>query len=589
LTLFLALTPHAVDAQQNISTIAGTGAASYSGDGGPATQASVNQAVYVAVDAAGNVYVADQFNHRIRRISPGGIITTVAGTGAAAYSGDGGPATSAALNLPIGIATDAAGNLFIADTLNRRIRKVDQSGIITTVAGNGSSVYSGDGGPATSAGLNNPVRCAVDSLGNIYIADQSIHRVRKVDTSGIITTIAGTGTMGFSGDGGPATGAQLNNPTAVAVDAAGTVYFTDQFNNRIRRISGGTITTVAGTGVRGFSGDGGPATAAALNLPGGLVIDQTGEIFFADDENFRIRRINRNGVISTVAGTGVRGFSGDGGPATGAQINGQFGVAIDAAGNLIFADTLNNRIRLVSAVGAPIPPEFTGQSLTNAASFITGLTPGGLATAFGRHITVNVVGSLAAASLPLPTVLGGVSVRINGTPAPIVSVLNFGGTEQVSFQVPFSLSGAAAAVEINNGRTVSSMIATQAIAALPGVFVFGGDNAIAVHGANNALITDASPAAGGETIVVYVTGLGAVNPSVTTGAATPSDQLYPAAVEPVVTIGGATARVMFAGLTPGFAGLYQINVVVPQGVSGRADLIVRSGSVSSRPAKLAVQ
>ena len=265
---------------------------------------------------------------------------------------------------------DTAGNVYIADTLNRRIRKVDTAGIIRTVAGNGSSVYSGDGGPATAAGLNNPVRCAVDSLGNIYLADQSIHRVRRVDTNGIITTIAGTGARGFSGDGGPATSAVLDNPTAVAVDAAGNIYFTDQFNNRIRRIANGIITTIAGTGVRGFSGDGGPATAAGLNLPGGLAVDQSGEIFFADDEKFRVRKISPGGIITTVAGTGVRGFSGDNGPATSAQLNGQFGVALDTGGNLFIADTLNNRIRRVSGAAAPVAPEFTaeGPSLTQRVS-----------------------------------------------------------------------------------------------------------------------------------------------------------------------------------------------------------------------------
>ena len=220
---------------------------------------------------------------------------------------------------------------------------------------------------------------------------------------------------------------------------------------------------------------------------------------------------------------------------------------------------------------------------------MTGLTPGGMATVFGRNLTVNVCGFLVAATLPLPTQLGGVSVLVNGTPAPMFSILNIGGTEQVSFQAPFEVSGANATVVINNGRTASGEIQGPVVAALPGVFVFGGDNAVAVRAADNSLITLNNPAAGGETVVLYVTGLGAVNPLVPTGAATPSDQLRHAAVQPTVTVGGVEAPVAFAGLTPGFVGLYQINFVVPPGVSGLAELVVRSGALSSRTAKLAVR
>ena len=221
----------------------------------------------MAVDASGNLYIADTGNNRIRKVSATGIITTVAGNGSAGYSGDGGPATSAQLDGPEGVAVDGSGNLYIADTCNNRIRKVSATGIITTVAGNGSAGYSGDGGPATSAQLSLPAGVAVDGSGNLYIADSGNNRIRKVSATGIITTVAGNGSPGYSGDGGPATSAQLNQPAGVAVDASGNLYIADSSNNRIRKVSAtGIITTVAGNGFDGYSGDGGPATSAATQL-----------------------------------------------------------------------------------------------------------------------------------------------------------------------------------------------------------------------------------------------------------------------------------------------------------------------------------
>ncbi len=342
----------------NIQTIAGLGGAAFSGDGGPAIAASLNVAVDVSVDNNGNIFIADQFNHRIREITPDGTITTIAGTGAPGFSGDGGPATNAQLNTPTGVHADSSGNIFISDVGNQRIRKIDPSGTITTVAGNGGKGYSGDGGPATSASFYNAVRCTIDPSGNLLIADQSNHRIRIVNPAGIISTFAGNGAGtpangAFSGDGGPATSASLNNPTAIAVDASGVVYIADQFNQRIRTITpDGTITTIAGSGGAGFSGDGQSALNASLNYPGGLAVDSAGNIYFNDDLNYRTRQIDTNGVITTVAGSGAIGFSGDGGPATGAALSGNFGISIDASGNLYIADSTNNRIREVYGVAA---------------------------------------------------------------------------------------------------------------------------------------------------------------------------------------------------------------------------------------------
>ena len=341
-----------VDSAGVISTIAGSGERGSGGDGGPATEAQLNGPVGVAADSAGNLYIADRLNHRIRKVDSAGTITKFAGGGEITFSGDGGPADKAQLRIPIGVAADTAGNLYIADTGAHRIRKVDSSGGITTIAGTGERGFSGDGGPATEAQLDGPVGVAADTAGNLYIADWNNDRIRKVDSSGVITTIAGTEERGFSGDGGPATEAGLYRPTGIAMDAAGNLYIADTDNHRIRKVdSSGGITTIAGTGERGSGGDGGPATEAQLGSPFGVAADTAGNLYIADRFNHRIRRVDSAGVISTIAGSGEHGFGGDGGPATEAQLNGPSGVAADTAGNLYIADQGNNRIRKVDSTG----------------------------------------------------------------------------------------------------------------------------------------------------------------------------------------------------------------------------------------------
>jgi len=342
-----------LDPRGILTRIAGNSRPGYSGDGGPATSAQLNFPWALALDSTGNLFIADRSNNRIRKVSPGGIITTVAGIGAQGFSGDSGPAVSAQLNAPTGVAVDGAGSLFIADGLNHRIRKVSGSGIITTVAGTGMAAFSGDDGQATSAGLNRPNDVAVDGAGNLLIADTVNNRIRKVSGSGIITTVAGNGSSDFSGDGGRATAAALFVPQSVAVDGAGNLFIADLGNMRIRKVStSGIISTVAGSSTTlGFSGDGGQATSARLNRPTGVAVDGTGNLFIADQDNNRIRKVSASGIIATVAGTGTFGFSGDGGPATGAQLSSPFGVAVDGAGNLFIADLYNNRVRKVSPGG----------------------------------------------------------------------------------------------------------------------------------------------------------------------------------------------------------------------------------------------
>jgi len=331
-----------------ITTVAGNGTQGFSGDGGPATSAQFYGPDSVAVDAGGNLYIADLLNFRVRKVSAAtGTITTVAGNGSSGYSGDGGSATNAQLSSYVfGVAVDAGGNLYIADTGNQRVRKVTSAGIITTVAGNGTFGYSGDGGPATSAQLDGPHGVALDSNGNLYIEDDGNDRIRKVSTAGIITTVAGNGTQGYSGDGGLATGAELD-PSGMTVDASGNLYIGDFEDQNVRKISAGIITTVAGDGSLSYFGDGGPATSAQLNSPYGVAVDANGNLYFVDTDNQRVREVSA-GLIFTVAGNGSGGYSGDGGPATSAQLYYPGGVALDASGNLYIADGANQRVRKVS-------------------------------------------------------------------------------------------------------------------------------------------------------------------------------------------------------------------------------------------------
>ncbi len=348
-----ALLPAAAGAQPAddwiIVTIAGT---AHVEDGGAATAAWLDAPVGLVLDADGNLFIADRDNHRIRRVDANGDISTVAGTGTAGFNGDGIAAAAAQLNSPAGLALDADGNLFIADIFNHRIRKIDTNGDISTVAGTGTAGFNGDGIAAAAAQLNNPRSMILDTAGNLFIADRDNHRIRRVDTNGDISTFAGTGTAGFSGDGAAATAAQLNSPTGLALDTAGNLFIADRNNHRIRRVDiNGDISTFAGTGTAGFSGDGGAATAARLRTPRSVALDANGNLFIADRDNHRIRRVDINGDISTFAGAGRRGFNGDGGAAVDALLYRPAGVALDANGNLFIADTSNRRIRKVDTNG----------------------------------------------------------------------------------------------------------------------------------------------------------------------------------------------------------------------------------------------
>ncbi|TEB14841.1 Chitinase A1 precursor [Pelotomaculum sp. FP] len=358
-----------------VSTVAGTGINGYAGDGGPAVSAQISSVYGLAVDSAGNIYIPDQYNHRVRKIDTDGNISTVAGTGNSGYSGDGGSALNADLKAPTAVAVDSSGNLYIAGYRSYRIRKVDASGNISTVVGTGSSGYAGDDGPAVNAQISSYVYgLAVDGAGNLYIADSNNYRIRKVDNNGNISTVAGTGSNGYSGDGGPAVSAEISEVYQLAVDSAGNLYFADSQNNRIRKVdTAGVISTVAGNGAGGFGGDGGPATAAQLGYPHGVTVDSAGNIYIADSNNQRIRKVDASGNISTLAGSGTYGFYD--GLATAAEFFSPYGVAIDGSGKLYIADNSNYRIRLVKSVEFdPTIPSWPDRTFTVSNLTATGLT-----------------------------------------------------------------------------------------------------------------------------------------------------------------------------------------------------------------------
>lgn len=359
-----------------VTTIAGSSEAGHTGDGGNALSATLSAPSAIVMDAGYSVlYVAEQGNNCIRKIVlANNVITTIAGNGTAGFSGDGGQAVAAMLNNPSGLALDASNNLYIADKGNQRIRAIAAAtGVISTIAGDGTAGFAGDGAPAINAKLNNPTGIAIDGSGNIYIADRSNNRVRKIAGNGNIATVAGNGTSTYSGDGGAATAAGIRNPNNIVLDAsAPSAFFISDFNSRIRKvdIASGNISTYAGTGIRGFAGDGGPSLNAVLsfNATGGIAntlsLDAGGNLFFADATN-RIRKINvANTEISTLAGN--NNYSGDGAAAINAQIKNPGGVAIDNAGNIFIADFGNHRVRKITKA--------TGNIETYAGTGVAGYT-----------------------------------------------------------------------------------------------------------------------------------------------------------------------------------------------------------------------
>lgn len=564
-----------------ISTVAGDGVAGDTGDGGPATSAELNGPRGVTEDIFGNLYIAEYYGQRLRKVSTSGTITTLAGNGKQGYSGDGGPATSAEFDGPYRVTVDTAGNVYIPDSGNARVRKVSPNGIITTWAGNGNVGYSGDGGPATSASFTYPEAVAFDSAGNAYIADEGANVIRKVNTSGIISTFAGTGAGNYTGDGGLATSATLDGPVGVQVDSSNNLYISDQLNSVIRKVNtSGIISTVAGNGTFGYAGDGGPATNAELAYPASIGIDAAGDVYIPDLNNYRVRVLwANNGTITTVAGNGVDGFGGDGGPAVNAEISDLRSVSVAPNGNVYIGDFSNDRVRLLTqSVGSGTPVVNNGGVIT-ASQFggFTSVAPGTFIEIYGANLASTTAswGSYFSNG-EAPISISGTKVTINGQPA----YVSYISPTQVNVLVPSISTG----VEL---MTLTSPGGTSATYELvveplePGLFAppsfnsngtqyvgaFNADGSFALPTGAISGITS-HPATPGDVITLYGLGFGPVTPSVPVGEiATQLDQLTGSLS---VSIGGQSATVQYDGLSSCCAGVYQFNVVVPNVSAGNA-------------------
>ena len=464
-------------ASYDVTTVAGNGTADFSGDDGLATSAKINNPLGTCIDKAGNVYILDSSNNRIRKIALDGTISTVAGTGIAGFSGDGGAATYATLSNPTEICIDSTGIVYFADFNNSCIRKIALDGTISTVAGiGGVAGASSSGVSATSTDLDNPIGLCVDDADNLYIADTYCGIIQKFTVGGIITTIAGivgTGgsSWGYSGDGSPATSAQLNKPTSICIDSSGNIYIADANNNRIRMFKeGGNITTVAGTGIAGYSGDGGAATGAAINAPRGVCIDSLGALYIADYLNQRIRKFTVGGNISTIAGTGIAGYSGDGGPAISARIFRPYGVDADNFGNIYIADSANNRIRKLPPPSIALEVDGTDSATVSASLSATTVhkTGGGTAVLSGNNSSVSILALKAGL------------VKVRATNNMGASLAFAGGNMEVTsgtVAVPTAAMNQAGRITTDASAAVSSIAAPSGTSLLtiagPGVVTAG--------------------------------------------------------------------------------------------------------------------
>jgi uncharacterized protein (TIGR03437 family) len=609
-----------------INTVAGGGnggGADGLGDGGPAVMALLRgNDAGVAVDNSGNLYIADTGANLIRKVAPNGTISVAAGDvngNGGGYYGDGGPAVGAGLNNPFGVAVDAAGNLYIADFGNGRVRKVSTNGTISTVAGGGSNLFLS--GPATQAFLPSAVATVVDSAGNIFIGINlgggASAQVLKVSADGMLRPYAGNPNTSLSlGDGGPATSAVLTNMTggSLAVDTGGNLYIADPGNNRIRKVStGGIITTVAGSNSSNYSGDGGTATSAGLNVPAGVTVDSNGNLYISDSGNYRVRKVTPDGTITTIAGNGHPGFSGDGGPAANAEFFMLGGLAAGKSGGVYVADMGNARVRLLTPTAPPAgsPPSIQSGGVVSAGAFgqFTSVAPASWIEIYGSNLATDSRGWAGAdfSGVNAPTSLDGTKVTIGGQAA-FVDYISPG---QVNAQVPSTVGTGPQPLVVTTAAGASSAYTITVNAQEPGLlapssFTIGGKQyagALFSDGATYVLPPGAIAgvnsrrAQPGDGITLYGVGFGAVAPNIPAGQIV--QQTNALALPFHLFFGPTEATVSYAGLAPSAVGLYQFNVTVPNisnsdtvpltftlgGVSGAQTLFlaVQNGNAPSAP------
>ena len=551
-----------------VTTLAGTLTNGFSGENVAGSIAQLWSPQSVAVDNAGIVYIADRGNHVIRRVTPDGNITTFAGTGQLGSSGDGGSAKDASFNEPMSLAFDVAGNLYVADSQNNRIRKITMTGMITTFVGTGAQDFSGDGGPAARASLNLPSAIAIDKSGNLYIADTNNNRIRKVTAGGIISSIAGTNVDGFKGDGGPAVAAEINAPTGIAVDATGNVYISDTSNHLIRKIStNGIISTVLGTGTVGFSGENGLGTNAQLNAPSGLAVDGAGNVYVADQLNHRICRLGTDGKVSTVVGSGISGTNVGGTDARTIQLNAPGGLAVDAQGNFFIADTENHRVVRVK----------NNLSITsvNCTHYYGNLpvAPESVVAAFGPALASKLI---VNDKLPLPTQLDNVQIKVRDSAGvERLAPLYFISQYQINYQIPKGTAYGIATITILNGTTVVASEALAIAPTQPGFFTANSDgrgaaasSLLLIKGSNRW--TDANytcpnicvpkPIDINAVDAVYIELFG-------TGI-----RYHSGMTNVKATIGGIEMPVLYAGAHCCFVGVDQVNLQIPKALAGRGEV-----------------
>ena len=553
-----------------INSFAGMGTSGFEGDGSDAKAAKLYGPLGLAADSSGNIYIADQLNHRIRKVSASGTITTIAGKDVPGVTGDDGTATDAALHNPSGLAVDSSGNVYIADTTNHKIRKVGTDGKITLFAGDGVAGFVEKNSDDTYveakyAEFNYPTGVAVDSSGNVYIADSANHRIRKVGTDLKISTVVGTGVSGYSGDGGAATDAKLNHPTGIAVGSGGSLYIADQQNHRIRKVTpDGVIQTIAGVGLPGYTGNGGPATSAKLFYPTGVSVDASGNVYVADMTNNRIRRIAEDGTIEAIGGSGRFGDTGEDEPGLNAKLKFPTAVLATSGGKVYFSDSQNHRVKVLTPVAEP--PTAAGNPVISEGG--VGLTAEyGASRTIAPGAWIEIRGSGLAGETAEAT-----RVTIDGQPAVVVEA----GAERLKAQAPFSLSAGERQVTVATEAGQSGPYTVQVAAAEPGLearaelrveerqFAAARIGDSEVYALPEAAVEglESRPVKAGETLVVSGTGFGAVTPYVEAGepARDGSTLLAPVKFE----IGGVEAQVVSAGLAPDKVGVYEFRIVVPQ-------------------------